>query len=127
MHAMMNKHLRNNKWIITGFLLLLAVSAIFIYRGAVSKPAIAGRDRVIAVLPFASLSGDSSNEYLCEGMTDELIDRLSKITGLRVIARSSVMRFKGKKINLKHVADSLGVSAILTGGIGKSGNQVFGR
>jgi len=78
----------------------------------------------IAVLPFANLSGDPEQEYFSDGMTDDLITDLSKISGLLVIARNSVFTYKGKSVKIQQVAGDLGVRYVLEGSIRKAGNQV---
>jgi adenylate cyclase len=78
----------------------------------------------IAVLPFANLSGDPEQEYFSDGMTDDLITDLSKISGLLVIARNSVFTYKDKPVKVQQVAGDLGVRFVLEGSIRKAGNQV---
>ena len=78
----------------------------------------------IAVLPFANLSGDPEQEYFSDGMTDDLITDLSKISGILVIARNSVFTYKGKPVKVQQVAGDLGVRYVLEGSIRKAGNQV---
>jgi TolB-like protein/Tfp pilus assembly protein PilF len=78
----------------------------------------------IAVLPLANLSGDPSQDYLADGMTEELITRLAKISSLRVISRTSAMQYKGVRKALPDIAKELNVDAIVEGSFGRSGNQV---
>jgi adenylate cyclase len=79
----------------------------------------------LAVLPFANLSSDPGNEYFADGMTEELISTLSKISGLKVIARTSVMRYKyEKEKNIEVIRDELGVGSILEGSVRKSGDRL---
>jgi TolB-like protein/class 3 adenylate cyclase/cytochrome c-type biogenesis protein CcmH/NrfG len=78
----------------------------------------------IAVLPFANLSADPEQEYFSDGMTDDLITDLSKISGLLVIARNSVFTYKGKPVKIQQVAGDLGVRYVLEGSIRKAGDQV---
>jgi serine/threonine protein kinase len=79
----------------------------------------------LAVLPLENLSGDPQQEYFSDGMHDALITNLGKVGGLkRVIARSSVMRFKGTKTPLSKVAQELKVDALITGSVLRSGNRV---
>ena len=80
-----------------------------------------GDKRRIAVLPFANLSPDPNDEYFADGMTEELIDRLSKIPGLRVTPPTSSFYFKGKQITVGDVAKALGVAYVLDGSVRKSG------
>jgi TolB-like protein/cytochrome c-type biogenesis protein CcmH/NrfG len=78
----------------------------------------------IAVLPFVNMSGDPEQEYFADGMTDDLITDLSKISGLFVIARNSVFRYKGKPVDVKKVSRELGVKHVLEGSVRKVGKQV---
>jgi TolB-like protein/Flp pilus assembly protein TadD len=78
----------------------------------------------IAVLPFANETGDPSAEYLSDGISESLINSLSQLPGIKVIARSSVFKFKGKEVDVKDVANSLGVGAILTGRITQRGENL---
>jgi TolB-like protein len=78
----------------------------------------------IAVLPFENLNRDPEQNYFVDGMTDDLITDLSKISGLFVIARNSVFRYKGKPVDVKKVSRELGVKHVLEGSVRKAGNQV---
>src|SRR5579859_921152 len=80
--------------------------------------------RSIAVLPLANLSGDPSQDYFAEGMTDQLITDLAKIGSLRVVSRTSVMRYKGTKKGLPEIANELNVDAIVEGSVVRSGQKV---
>lgn len=87
------------------------------------KPAIQQRPSV-AVLPFANLSGDPSQDYFSDGVTDDLITDLTKLSGLDVIARNSVFAYKGQPIVLGDVARKLGVRFIVQGSVRRSGEQI---
>jgi TolB-like protein/Tfp pilus assembly protein PilF len=78
----------------------------------------------IAVLPFVNMSGDPKQEFLCDGMTEEIITALSKVPRLFVIARNSTFTYKGKPIKVKQVSEELGVRYVLEGGIQRSGDRV---
>ena len=78
----------------------------------------------IAVLPLANLSGDASQEYFADGMTDELITALAKNRSLRVVSRTSAMQYKGVRRPLPNIARELGVDGILEGSVERSGNRV---
>jgi adenylate cyclase len=78
----------------------------------------------IAVLPFDNMSGDIEQEYFVDGMTEDLITDLSKISGLFVIARNSVFTYKGKPVKVQEVAEDLGVRYVLEGSVRKAGNSV---
>jgi len=78
----------------------------------------------IAVLPFDNLSDDPAQEYFVDGMADELITGLSKISGLLVISRNSSFTYKGKPAKIQQVAEDLNVAYVLEGSVQKSGNRV---
>lgn len=80
--------------------------------------------RSLAVLPFTDLSQAHDNEYFCDGLTEELINALAQIEGLRVIGRTSSFAFKEKEIGIRAIAEVLGVEAILEGSVRKEGNQL---
>jgi serine/threonine-protein kinase len=80
--------------------------------------------RSIAVLPIENLSGDPEQEYFADGMTDALITHLSKLRDLRVISRTSVMRYKGTRKPLSEIARELRVEAVVEGTVLRSNNQV---
>src|SRR5437016_8968136 len=80
--------------------------------------------RRIAILPFANISPDPADEYFADGMTDELIAVLSKIGGLRVVARTSAMRFKGEKTTAKWIGQELKIGSLIEGSVRKSKNRV---
>jgi adenylate cyclase len=78
----------------------------------------------IAVLPFDNMSGDSSQEYFSDGLTEQIINGLCKIPNLFVIARNSSFAYKGKSINVQQVGKELGVRYILEGSVQKAGDRV---
>jgi adenylate cyclase len=78
----------------------------------------------IAVLPFTNMSDDPQQEYFADGMTDDLITDLSKISGLFVIARNSTFTYKGKSVKVRQVAEELGVRYVLEGSVRRSGEQM---
>ena len=78
----------------------------------------------IAVLPFANMSGDAEQEYFADGISEDTITALSKLSQLFVIARNSSFTFKGKNVNVQEVGKSLGVRYVLEGSVRKSGNKV---
>jgi TolB-like protein/DNA-binding winged helix-turn-helix (wHTH) protein/Flp pilus assembly protein TadD len=80
--------------------------------------------RSLAVLPLDNLSGDPSQEYFADGMTEELIGRLSRIHGLRVISRTSAMHFKKTQLSTPEIAKALGVDAIVEGSVIREGTQI---
>ncbi len=78
----------------------------------------------IAVLPFANLSGDPEQEYFSDGMTEDLITDLSKLSGLFVISRNSVFLYKGKAVKPEQIGKELGVRYVLEGSVRKAGSRV---
>ena len=78
----------------------------------------------IAVLPFTNLSASPDDEYFADGITEEIINALAQIEGLKVAARTSCFAFKGKKEDLRAVAEKLGVSSVLEGSVRKAGSKL---
>jgi adenylate cyclase len=78
----------------------------------------------IAVLPFQNLSGDSEQDYFCDGLVDDILTSLSKLAGLRVIARNSSFSYKGRSVDVPDAARQLGVRYVLEGSVRKSGNRI---
>lgn len=95
-------------------------------RGWRSWPFGSGRPHItrLAVLPLTNLSNDAEQEYFADGMTELLISELTQISSLRVISRMSVMQFKGAKKPLPEIAKQLGVNAVVTASVMKSGGRV---
>jgi serine/threonine-protein kinase len=84
----------------------------------------AGATRNIAVLPFVNASPDPDNEYLSDGITDELIDALAKVEGIRVASRTSVFALKGKPQDVRAIGALLDCPVVLEGTVRRSGNQL---
>jgi TolB-like protein/DNA-binding winged helix-turn-helix (wHTH) protein/Tfp pilus assembly protein PilF len=102
-------------------LALVAASVVWVfYRDIYVAPTI----RSLAVLPLENLSGDSSQDYFVDGMTDELITRLAQISALRVISRTSVMTYKNARKSLAEIANELNVEAVVEGSVSRSGERV---
>lgn len=78
----------------------------------------------IAVLPFKNMSGDPEQEYFSDGITEDIITDLSKISGLHVLARNTVFTYKGKPVKVQQVARELGVKFVLEGSVRKAGQRV---
>src|SRR6266536_470463 len=85
----------------------------------------AGQERPsIAVLPFVNMSGDPEQEYFSDGITEDIITDLSKVSGLFVVARNTAFTYKGKHVDVQEVAQRLGVNFILEGSVRKAGARV---
>jgi serine/threonine-protein kinase len=78
----------------------------------------------IAVLPFANLSSDPEQEYFSDGLTEEIINALAHVPGLKVIARTSAFAFKGQQLPIGRIAETLAVSTILEGSVRRAGNRI---
>jgi TolB-like protein/DNA-binding winged helix-turn-helix (wHTH) protein/tetratricopeptide (TPR) repeat protein len=105
----------------SALILSLVTLSVWLFRSSVRPPA---GIRSLAVLPLDNLSGDASQNYFADGMTDELITDLAQISALRVISRTSVMAYKGTRKPLPQVARELNVDAVVEGTVLRSGDQV---
>lgn len=99
----------------------LSIVAIFLTLSWVRRPTAI---RSLAVLPLDNFSGDASQDYFADGMTDELITDLAQIRALRVVSRTSVMMYKGTRKPLPQIARELNVDAVVEGSVFRSGDQV---
>jgi adenylate cyclase len=88
-----------------------------------AQPASASRPS-IAVLPFANMSGDPEQEYFSDGITEDIITDLSKISGLFVVARNTTFTYKGKAVNVRQLSEELNVRFVLEGSVRKAGSRV---
>ena len=105
--------------IATGIVISAATGFFLLPRVAAHKV-----DKSIAVLPFENFSDEKENAYFADGIQDDVLTNLSKISDLRVISRTSVMQYRGKPSNVRDIGKALGVSNILEGSIRRSGNKV---
>ena len=101
---------------------LASASAMTLRTAAVGVPAEEAPS--IAVLPFVNMSRDEDNEYFADGLAEELLNVLAKIRGLRVAARSSAFRFKGKPADAADIGRALNVASLLEGSVRKAGNRL---
>jgi len=77
----------------------------------------------IAVLPFVNMSADPENEYFSDGLSEAIINTLTKIKDFKVVARTSAFSFKGKEVDIRHIGQQLGVNKVLEGSVQKAGNR----
>jgi TolB-like protein/DNA-binding winged helix-turn-helix (wHTH) protein/Flp pilus assembly protein TadD len=105
----------------SALVLSLVILSVWLFRSPVRPPT---GIRSLAVLPLDNLSGDASQNYFADGMTDELITDLAQISALRVISRTSVMVYKGARKPLPQIARELNVDAVVEGTVLRSGDQV---
>jgi len=82
------------------------------------------RQPSIAVLAFENMSGDKENEYFSDGLAEEIVNALTRIPGLKVIARTSAFAFKGKHEDVRRIAEALGVTNVLEGSVRKAGSRI---
>src|SRR2546428_636212 len=86
--------------------------------------AVRAREPSIAVLPFVNLSSDKENEYFSDGVTEEIINALANVEGVRVVARTSAFSFKGKNLNVRKIGEELNVATVLEGSVRRQGTQI---
>jgi serine/threonine-protein kinase len=104
------------------------IAGIWFARGEGAASGAAGHDldppRSIAVLPFLSIGGDSTDDYFSDGVTEEILHALTQLPDLRVAARTSAFRFKSKEVDVRDIGRQLGVGAVLEGSIQRKGEAV---
>ena len=103
--------------------LVIAIAVLLVRQSDLGKPK-PPANPAIAVLPFVNLSGDPEQEYFAEGLAVETLDRLGRVPGLKVIARSSSFGFKGKDVDLQTIAEKLGVTTLLEGSVRRDGQRL---
>ena len=112
---------RRRTMVLLALLISMSALALWVFRSRARAPA---GIRSLAVLPLENLSGDPSQNYFADGMTDELITDLAQISALRVISRTSAMVYKGARKPLPQIARELNVDAVVEGTVLRSGDQV---
>lgn len=111
-------------------IMLLVTAGYFIWESRFSSEdgqpivAISEAKASIAVLPFVNMSSDPEQEFFSDGITEEILNALVKVNGLKVTARTSAFAYKGQNVDLRTVGDELGVDNIVEGSIRKSGNRL---
>jgi TolB-like protein/DNA-binding winged helix-turn-helix (wHTH) protein/Flp pilus assembly protein TadD len=114
---------RKAAFIIAG-ILLLALLYVAFDQLAVEPAREDAPEFSVAVLPFVNMSDDPGNEYFSDGLSEEILNLLAKIPGLKVIGRTSSFAFKGKNEDLRDIGQTLGVKTVLEGSVRKSGDRV---
>jgi serine/threonine protein kinase/tetratricopeptide (TPR) repeat protein len=109
--------------LLVGAAIAIVALAILVYYFVLRKPASPGAQSV-AVLPFVDMSPQKDQEYFCDGMAEELINRLTKIRDLRVPARTSAFMFKGKMEDIRDIGSKLNVETVLEGSVRKAGDSL---
>src|SRR5882757_3732179 len=107
---------------------LLALAAIVAGMAMLSRyrarSTLAAPEKSIAVLPFVDLSQAKDQEYFCDGISEEILDALAKVEGLRVVARTSSFSFKGKNADVSEIGQKLNVQSVLEGSLRREGNRI---
>jgi len=103
---------------------LVAAIAVIFYLVVPPSRSTRTNSTTIAVLPFTNMSGDPQDEYFSDGMTEDILTQLSKIAGIKVISRTSVMRFKGTTKTIRDIGNELNAGVILEGSVRRAGDQV---
>ena len=113
-------------WLALAGLVVLVLLVLLAYATMRLRPGNATRPRIksLAVLPLKNLSGDPSQDYLADGMTEALIGRLASIHDLRVISRTSMMTFKDTKLSVPEITKTLGVDALVEGSVIREGSHI---
>jgi TolB-like protein/DNA-binding winged helix-turn-helix (wHTH) protein/Flp pilus assembly protein TadD len=114
------------RWVVLGGLAALTLALVVTYMLRPMAATGARRPPItsIAVLPLENLSGDPDQEYFADGVTDALINNLARIRALRVVSRTSVMRFKGTQPSLSEIARALHVDAVIDGAVQRTSDRV---
>jgi TolB-like protein/Flp pilus assembly protein TadD len=115
------RHRRRNVIVLVVTGVIISAAAGFFLLPRVSAHKI---DKSIAVLPFQNLSDEKENAYFADGIQDDVLTNLSKISDLKVISRTSVMPYRGKTSNVREIGKALGVATILEGSVRRMGNRV---
>jgi adenylate cyclase len=129
------KRLPKAAWAIIAVIVIAGLVALyhFVLRPSPSKTEVASKEKMafplpgvpsIAVLPFVNMSGDPKQEFLSDGITEEIITALSKVRHLFVISRQSTFSYKGKPVKVKQVSEELGVRYVLEGSVQRSGDRI---
>jgi serine/threonine protein kinase len=125
------KGIRRTRVALAAFIVILGVSAFFVFpslRNQNSALEMALPEKSIAVLPFENLSEDEENAFFAGGMQDEILTNLAKVADLKVISRTSVMKYKsGLERNLREIAKTLGVSHVVEGSVQRAGGRILIR
>ena len=125
-HSKEARHISARLWMMLAGVaaLTIFIVALTLFRGRAAKSTRPPPIKSLAVLPLKNLSGDPTQDYLAEGMTEDLIGRLSRIHDLRVISRTSAMQFKDTKLSAPEIANALHVDALVEGSVMREGSRV---
>src|SRR5262249_19167115 len=112
--------------VLVAFIALVFLGSSSLRRSFLGQPSTGAAQAIksLAILPLQNFTGDPSQEYLVDGMTDALITNLSKLSSLRVISRTSAMHYKGTHLPLSAIARELNVNAVVEGAVSRDGNHL---
>jgi pentatricopeptide repeat protein len=111
-------------WVVAAVVVCIALGAGYVAWRGHARTVAGPQIRSLAVLPLRNISGDPSQDYLADGITEELIGKLAGIRELRVISHTSVMRFKDPKQSVPEIAKALGVDAVVEGSVSREGSRI---
>ena len=118
-----------DRWIIAILALaviLLLADKLVLHKDANSnsdKAAATSAEKSIAVLPFVNMTSDKENEYFADGLSEEILNSLARIDGMRVVGRTSSFQFKGKDVDLRTIGEKLGAANVLEGSVRREGER----
>ncbi len=112
------------KWVVACAIVTALIAAAVVWRLRTIPPNRSADKHIVAVLPFTNLDHNPESDYFSDGLAEELINSLSKLQGLGVIARSSSFRFRGAERDLKQIAQELKATDILEGSVRKRGSEI---
>ena len=118
------KNVHKRILIIVAVLIILFVSAFILYQKFFPGKETVSSEKSIAVLPFTDMSKNKDQEYLSDGLTEDIITQLAKINSFKVISRTSVMQYKKNSKSIKEIGKELGAEVVLEGSVQQSGDQV---
>src|SRR2546430_232550 len=119
----LRKHRARMRWAAMAASLALAVALVVVSKKS-ARSTSAIPEKSVAVLPFVDMSQAKDQEYFCDGISEEILDALAKIEGLRVVARTSSFSFKGKNADVAEIAQKLNVQNVLEGSLRREGNRI---
>jgi serine/threonine protein kinase/tetratricopeptide (TPR) repeat protein len=109
---------------ITASAIIVIIAGLLIFGGKTDGPASRLGDKSIAILPFKVIGDSKEEEYFSDGMHDDILSQVAKIHDLKVVSRTSVMRYKDTDMNMREIAQELGVETILEGSVRRAGGKV---
>lgn len=116
--------IKKREIVIHSIILISSLITIYFVTSKVPLQVLSPNSKIVAVLPFVNMSDSKEDEYFSDGITEDILTQLSKISDLKVISRTSIMKYKNSNLNIKEIGVELGAGTILEGSIRKFGNKV---